>query len=542
MVSAARKETEAANHRTDQVRAQLKDAEVLLASHQEQLAELKGVMQAMSSDQEEVDSAANGSTAPPTPALPQGEVNKALGALHITPVVHGVDDISPGPPTSFSYLLSPVLRTDLQNYEDFKSLLQLSHNKSAPPSRVGSGSYSGITIPGLGSNNRDTAQKDHKPSNSSNVSLAAAASQASASNTTSYSSNLPSPIPPLKETRFYKRALTEDIEPTLRLDTAPGLSWIARRTVVTSMSEGSLVVEPMPASTKMQVFSCALCGENRKGSEFTRNHRFRTSESETAQRYALCGYCLNRVRAACDYLGFLRMVKDGHWRTDGPEAEKAAWEESVRLRERMFWARIGGGVVPAYVHRDSPRPSHEESRPVSAMTNGTARDSGNIPITLRKSIDDPFVSGNRREAPRAKRLTRQDSISDYGDDDWETAKNAAIFADERPTLIQTRDAASKQLQVDLENSLRSSPLRESLRPRHKSRAASYERHRVSALDPDDAPVSPTRSSIPTPHSLEVSRSRSGTRSRSSSKNGPLPPLPPMSPESGLQIKIPGTFE
>lgn len=40
------------------------------------------------------------------------------------------------------------------------------------------------------------------------------------------------------------------------------------------------------------------------------------------------------------------MVKDGYWRADDEENEKAAWEESVRLREQMFWARLGGGVVP----------------------------------------------------------------------------------------------------------------------------------------------------------------------------------------------------
>ena len=31
------------------------------------------------------------------------------------------------------------------------------------------------------------------------------------------------------------------------------------------------------------------------------------------------------------------------------EDVKAAWEESVRLRERMFWQRIGGGVIPAFL-------------------------------------------------------------------------------------------------------------------------------------------------------------------------------------------------
>jgi hypothetical protein len=58
------------------------------------------------------------------------------------------------------------------------------------------------------------------------------------------------------------------------------------------------------------------------------------------------------------------MVRDGHWRTIGEEGERGAWEESVRLREGMFWARIGGGVVPAFIQaRDSPRSSSTEERP-----------------------------------------------------------------------------------------------------------------------------------------------------------------------------------
>lgn len=40
-------------------------------------------------------------------------------------------------------------------------------------------------------------------------------------------------------------------------------------------------------------------------------------------------------------------MKDGHWHAEDEDAEKAAWEESVRLREQMFWSRIGGGVIPA---------------------------------------------------------------------------------------------------------------------------------------------------------------------------------------------------
>jgi hypothetical protein len=516
MVAAARKEREAAERRNDQLRTQLNDTELLLASHQEQLAELKAVMQQMNSDREDPEAATNGSTAPSTPALPQhSELSKVFDALHISPTVPG-DDVPPAPPTSFSYLLSPVLRMDLHTYEDFRSLVQVS-KKSAPPSRVTSGSYASVNVLGLSNmTNRDAnLQSSHQPSNGSTTSLStpnySSQTPTSIPNTPATSaSSLTSPIMPLKETRFYKRAVAEDIEPTLRLDTAPGLSWLARRTVINSMCEGTLVVEPMPASTKMGIFSCALCGENRRGDEFTRTHRFRTSESENAQRYPLCNYCLNRVRASCDYLGFLRMIKDGHWRTDGPEAEKMAWEESVKLRERMFWARIGGGVVPAFIHRDSPRVSVDQTKPKTPFSAPPTMGSApkvQLPTPSTEN-EDPFHSRAKRASIGKMVISRKPSEGD-SDEDWQTAKKAAIFDDTAPSERKELDAASRQLHTTL---------RDSLRPRPRSRAASYEKERTTS--------SASRESTPQRSSTPLQRGAT----------------PQITNEQGLSIMIPGAFE
>lgn len=490
MVSVARKEREAAERRSEQLRAQLNDTELLLASHQEQLAELKAVMQQMS-DREDPDTNTNGSTAPSTPALPNhGDFNKVFDALHISTTAPGVDDISPAPPTSFSQLFSPVLRTDLQSYEDFRSLMQIPR-RSAPGSRVTSGSYNGVNVLGLGpASNRDANyQTGHVASSGSTTSLSTSGTVNPSPSTTpntpaSSIASVPSPGMALKETRFYKRALAEDIEPTLRLDTAPGLSWLARRTVINSMSEGSLVVEPMPASNKMNVFSCALCGESRKGEESTRTHRFRTSENENAQRYPLCSYCLNRVRASCDYLGFLRMIKDGHWRVDGSEAEKAAWEESVKLRERMFWARIGGGVVPAFVHaRDSPRVSVDDAKPVTPYSappvligENTADHKGGP----SKENDDPFRSSAKRVTLGRRILSRNDS----DENDSETARKAAIFDDAPPTGTPQKavDPATNQPQAGLRSSLKPKQ-----RPDLKAEVVNKEKA--------DAPQSPNESGL-----------------------------------------------
>ncbi|KAI9819189.1 MAG: rab guanine nucleotide exchange factor S2 [Pycnora praestabilis] len=412
MVAAARKERDSMDRKNEQLRSQLNDTELLLASHQEQLAELKIVMQQMHSDREEIEASTNQSTGPSTPALgTQENLHKIFEALHLSPNTPGTDDISPSHPTSFSHLLHPVLRTDLQAYEDFSSLLRMSRNIQ-PGSRASSGSYGGLNVMGLSSLTNSTPPQTlgHVPSNGSASSISTAGTYNSspgtpntpASSNGSFSSkDAPHSLTPLKETRFYKRALTEDIEPTLRLDTAPGLSWLARRTVLTSMSEGSLIVEPMPAAARLYVFSCALCGENRKGEEHTRSHRFRTSEAENAQRYPLCNYCLGRVRASCDFLGFLRVLRDGHWRTEGENAEKAAWEESVRLRERMFWARIGGGVLPAFIQtKDSPRTSTAEEgngadRKLALGSLGKMSQDDEV-SRLKSGNEDPFRSDKKR--------------------------------------------------------------------------------------------------------------------------------------------------
>jgi Rab guanine nucleotide exchange factor SEC2 len=379
MVAAARKESKTSEARNDQLRMQLRDTEALLANQQEQLAELKTVMEQM---QAREDRDGTNSTAPSSPALQSHpDFRHTIESMQSGPGANQ-EDITPAPPTSFVHLVLPVLRMDLAAYEDFRTLAEVSRRLAAP-SRGSSGPYASGNMPGSLPNFVVSASQVSQSPMQGSV-------------TPSGHPNSPQQSPflvPLKETRFYKRALVEDIEPTLRLDTAPGLSWLVRRSVISSIVEGSLVVEPMPSATKMFIYPCSLCGETRREENFRRTHRFRTNESDSAQRYPLCTYCLNRLRATCDYISFLRMIKDGHWRTENAETEKAAWEESVRLRERMFWARIGGGVVPAYMHRDSPRPSTEEKpqTPYSAppqIHNGShsAKESrGSLPTVERGS-------------------------------------------------------------------------------------------------------------------------------------------------------------
>ncbi|RCI16866.1 hypothetical protein L249_1779 [Ophiocordyceps polyrhachis-furcata BCC 54312] len=403
MVIGAKAEAQARNEllarKNDQLRAQLADSESLLKSQQEQLSQLKDVMESMASERDDL---TNG-TAPSSPGVCRLAAVAADDDTAVTSDAGagaaqgpGTDNgLSPCNPTSLHYLLQPILRTDLASYDDFVALARLSDNRRG--SRVSSGSLGGLTALALGlggstssahaSNGSTTslsasATSPNSSPQSPNTPASAASGASSSANTTattSSSSSSSSSFTNLKDTRFYKRVLADDIEPTLRLDAAPGLSWLARRSVLASVTDGSLIVEPVPDSAtyiaivKPHLNPCSLCGESREEAEHLRNHRFRTSESNSAQRYPLCGYCLGRVRSTCDFLGFLRLIRDGHWRADGEDQEKAAWEESVKLREQMFWARIGGGVVPAgLVHPDrSPRSSQDVTPPATITTTTT---------------------------------------------------------------------------------------------------------------------------------------------------------------------------
>ncbi|KAJ5772149.1 hypothetical protein N7520_002678 [Penicillium odoratum] len=333
MVAAAKIEREAVEKKNEQLRSQIKDTELLLASHQDQLAELKSVMQGMHISKDDVDYRA-ASTAPSSPS----GLSKMQGATHEPAPNHvaarpcNPEEHIPGASCNFPEILRMVCRTDLQAYDDFRELLTLSRS-SKPPSRAGSGSYAGLNVMSLAGFGSGSASANNSPT------------KGVAGSPSSLASQLGSHIP-LKDTRFYKRVLMEDIEPTLRLDLAPGISWLTRRTVISGICEGTLVVEPMPNTTKKYEFPCTVCGERRPGPQNERTHRFRTSESETAQRYSLCVQCLERIRSCCEFTGYLRLILDGHLKAGDHEEEKDIWEETVRLRERMFWSRIAGGIVP----------------------------------------------------------------------------------------------------------------------------------------------------------------------------------------------------
>lgn len=398
MVAAARKEAEAAERKTDQYKNQLSDNEALLQSQQEQLQDLKIVLEKVTSEKDE-ESTARSATEPSTPGVaPVDKMSRMFESMNLTPVSPG-EDIQPEHPLKFTHLIHPVLRSDLHAYRDFSELIK-SAWASKPPSRVSSGSFGSLNVL-----NAANGSQPSPTGNSPNPNTGSFAHV----NGSGSSSPRESTVAPLKDTKVYKRAAAEDIEPTMRLDIAPGVSWLARRTILNSMAAGTFSIEPMPPPNRFRgpVYPCALCGENRKGDLYSRKHRFRTAETEDAVRYPLCDPCLGRVRSSCDYISFLRMIRDGHWKADTDEDVKAAWEESVRLRERMFWQRIGGGVVPAFLRTNgdsTPRsPTFSSKDRKSADTNGSRGEEKKDPFhdekgEKRVSIGDKIISKKEKQS------------------------------------------------------------------------------------------------------------------------------------------------
>ncbi|CAK3783563.1 Hypothetical predicted protein [Lecanosticta acicola] len=321
MVAAARKDTEAAEKRIAQLKSELQNRDMLLDAQAAQLQDLKGTMERL---QTQTPPGAD----PSVPSTPVMTNTAIFDALQQSPNASTLSDLPPEHPLHFSQLISPVLRNDTTGYTDFQDLLLLARRLGAP-----SRTNSNAGTPSLGGS-VGSAASTSSPILPGSFSFAGNSSP---------SSSLGGSIPPLKDSKFYKRVLTEDIEPTLRLDLAPGLSFLSRRTVLGSLLQGTLAVEPYPHNK--HYFACTLCGESRRNEPYQRKYRFRTSEDDNASK-PLCDYCVSRLRATCDFVGFLRMVRDGHWKCDSEDDMKSGWEESVRLRERMFWTRVGGGVVP----------------------------------------------------------------------------------------------------------------------------------------------------------------------------------------------------
>lgn len=357
MVASANEQRAATEKKNQQLRDQIKDDEAVIASQIEQLAQLKLLMQEIGDHRKELIESPSRASIPASPQIPRDDnLTRLMEAMNLSPVTPDGPIIAPSPSTQLTHLVKPHCRTDIPCYDDFRHMLAnsnpRSHNPSHAASRAGSGSYGGLTGLGLGALSQNNSSSPNlSTQNSSSSKLAA-------------SPGIPgsfSPAPeqkgpqPLKDTRFFKRLMVEDIEPTLRLDLSSTISWLQRRSILGAVADSTLIVEPIPdASQRLygKYTSCSICGESRREGQNPRTHAMRTREGEGANKWPVCQLCLEKVRAVGDLIGYIRMVRDGVVKIADLKDEEEAWEEIIRLRERLFWARLAGGVVPAFVPTD----------------------------------------------------------------------------------------------------------------------------------------------------------------------------------------------
>lgn len=171
--------------------------------------------------------------------------------------------------------------------------------------------------------------------------------------------------------KLLRRLINDEIQPILRLDNASGLGWIVRRSLMTLMMEGLVVVEPLSGlnenfqygspSLKNTGFKqinlsnakdshlfnfpsdsppiavhdkCSFCSEARDDVlEHARMYVLKTqtrAEDDsliTTNNFPLCRYCLLKVRQTCEIFAFLRSLKLGAWNLEKVSLTSVAKEE-----------------------------------------------------------------------------------------------------------------------------------------------------------------------------------------------------------------------
>jgi hypothetical protein len=262
MVADAKRETRAIERRNEQLTQQLHERDVLLENLQEQLAGLKEVLQEMTDegDDNNNNNIINSSLDSATEGINYIEEKEATEDGDLDPVENGTAAVVPELHSddvllnNYSFV-RPIVRHDLQNYREF--LLMIPEVVESPRTSlvVDTSILKPVTTTSSGgsiTSNHISAltarfSSNHNTANGSNNGNSGSSGNSSSSG--------------LKDFKFFKRSLADDIEPTLRLDTAPGLSWLSRRNIMSSIIDGSIIIEPIAAANegyKLKVSDVAI--------------------------------------------------------------------------------------------------------------------------------------------------------------------------------------------------------------------------------------------------------------------------------------------
>lgn len=409
-VAAANKETHEVKRRNEQLQMQLEERDSLLENLQAQITGLKSVLEDMQ-ERDQRQKHANRLSIQRS-STPQSGVGSGVGSgggsggaqpdsssglslsRPASAAAGGAPSVSALLDGNLWTPIRPVARRDVPPFEDFRTMVhirnvahQVRDQREAAMAAAASGSSANTSTNSAASGSASSTPTTPDPGHG--LSEAFVSYSHSPTQLRLHLGSGSSTTIPLKEFRFFKRTLADEIEPTLRLDLAPGLSWLGRRSLMSAIIDGTVLIEPISAVnenvriaagrseeevTSSSLYSsnrpvatkapCTFCGESRDSSlQYARLHNLTiakaaahphrddddksagsassSGQGPVSTGYPLCQYCLNRVRSVCDFVVFMRSVRDGVWKIDDDATEQKAWDECVRLKERMFWARTG---------------------------------------------------------------------------------------------------------------------------------------------------------------------------------------------------------
>lgn len=209
------------------------------------------------------------------------------------------------------------------------------------------------------------------------------------------------------ESKLLRRLINDEIQPVLRIDNAPGIGWLAKKSLMQQMVDGLVVLEPLsgvnetyqigyrgangstPQSIKLDTSNneshmfnypansppvavhgpCALCGENRDDIiEHARMHVLKIQSKgddgklTVTSTYSLCFSCVNKVRQTGQIFAFLRSLKLGTWHLE---------KVTLKTIEKGDWSKVDSNTQtvtkrPAPLDKKSKRKSFMEGLGIAA--------------------------------------------------------------------------------------------------------------------------------------------------------------------------------
>ncbi|CCH45781.1 Guanine nucleotide exchange factor for Rab3A [Wickerhamomyces ciferrii] len=311
-------------------------------------------------------------------------------------------------------------------------------------------------------------------------------------------------------TKFLKKLVTDDVEPALRIDSAAGIGWYSKRTLMTAFIEGRVVIEPVSginetyrinfqsnkineSDVKSNLYTypahsppvaiehpCAICSEMRNDIlEHSRLYTLKVhapkskddlnssrtaspspSSPVIAHQYALCSYCLFKVRSACELFAFLRSLKNNVWKLDDEISIRKAWLELTRLRAKLFWSNVGIWDLESNIQQTKIYPGNKDHiykilsnlespnyNLNSASTNGTR--STRSSIEQKNSLNDSFglqtPSADYKASPLIHQVSAEDISSPPSQQQQEPEKHFNDDQSPEPTHPITLKEPAKVL-------------------------------------------------------------------------------------------------